>query len=146
MPLKGGVDFTQHSLSFWGSLECEGNLWIPNRTLTHSHEWVKRVSHWVWVECTCSGGREYSRKRQSTFTSFIDFTKVYDSINRDLRFRKLLDMGLTDRIHKTITSRYDNAKCCVRINGLKMDYFEVSCGLKQSCFILRFYLIYMWTT
>ena len=72
-------------------------------------------------------------KRQSTFAAFIDFTKAYDSINRDLPFRKLSDMGLTGRIHKAITSLYDNVKCCVRINGLKTDYFEVSCGLKQSC-------------
>ena len=42
-------------------------------------------------------------------------------------------MGLTGRIHKTITSLYDNVKCCVRINGIKTDYFEVSCGLKQGC-------------
>ena len=71
-------------------------------------------------------------KRQSTFTAFIDFTKAYDPINRDLLFRKLSDMGLTGRIHKTITSLYDNVKCCVCINGLKTDYSEVSCGLKQD--------------
>ena len=72
-------------------------------------------------------------KLQSTFAAFIDFTKAYDSIKRDLLFRKLSDMGLTGRIHKAITSLYDNVKCCVRINGLKTDYFEVSCGLKQGC-------------
>ena len=72
-------------------------------------------------------------KRQSTFAAFIDFTKAYDSINRDLLFRKLSDMGITGRIHKAITSLYDNVKCCVRINGLKTGYFEVSCGLKQGC-------------
>ena len=38
-------------------------------------------------------------------------------------------MGLTGRIHKAITSVYDNVKCCARLNGLKTDYFEVSCGL-----------------
>ena len=71
-------------------------------------------------------------KRQSTVTAFIDFTKAYDSINRDLLFRKLSDMGLTGRMHKAITSLYNNVKCCARINGLKTDYFEVSCGLKQG--------------
>ena len=42
-------------------------------------------------------------------------------------------MGLTGRKHNAITSLYDNVKCCVRINGLKADYFGVSCGLKQGC-------------
>ena len=59
--LEGGIDFTQRSLRFWGSLECEWDLLIPNRTYTHSHEWVKGLSNWVWVECTWSGRREYSR-------------------------------------------------------------------------------------
>ena len=58
-------------------------------------------------------------KRQPTFTAFIYFTKAYGSINRDMRFRKLPDMGLTGRIHKAITSLYDNMKCCVRIMALK---------------------------
>ena len=72
-------------------------------------------------------------KRQSTFTAFIDFTKAYDSINRDLLFHKLVDLGLSSRIHQAIRSLYDNVKCCVRINGMKTEYFEVTCGLKQGC-------------
>ena len=72
-------------------------------------------------------------KSQSTFTAFIDFTKAYDSINRELLFKKISSMGITGRIHKAITSLYDNVKCCVRLNGLKTDYFEVKCGLKQGC-------------
>ena len=44
-------------------------------------------------------------------------------------------MGITGRIHKAITSLYDNVKCCVRLNGLKTDYFEVKCGLKQGCIL-----------
>ena len=68
-------------------------------------------------------------KRQSTFTAFIDFTKAYDSINRD----KLADLGLSGQIHQAIRSLYDNVKCCVRINGMKTEYFDVTCGLKQGC-------------
>ncbi|MEW8547938.1 MAG: reverse transcriptase family protein, partial [Candidatus Thiodiazotropha sp.] len=72
-------------------------------------------------------------KRQSTFAAFIDFSKAYDSINRELLFRKLSDLGLNGRIYKAVTSLYDNVKCCVKINGLKTDFFEVTCGLKQGC-------------
>ena len=71
--------------------------------------------------------------RKLKFTAFIEVTKAYDSINRELLFRKISGVGITGRVHKAITSLYDNVKCCVRLNGLKTDYFEVKCGLKQGC-------------
>ena len=63
-------------------------------------------------------------KRQYTVTAFIDFTKAYDSINRDLLFRKLSDVRLTGRLRKAITSLYDNVRCCVRINGLNGSFWS----------------------
>ena len=72
-------------------------------------------------------------KRQSTFTAFIDFSKAYDSIDRDLLFKKLADLGLKGRMHKAIASLYESVKCCVRVNAFKTDIFEVNCGLKQGC-------------
>ena len=38
--LEGDVNFNQRSLSFWESFECEWDIWIPNRMLTHSLTWV----------------------------------------------------------------------------------------------------------
>ena len=72
-------------------------------------------------------------KRQSTYAAFIDFSKAYDSINWRLLFRKLHDLGLHGHIYGAITSLYDNVKCFVRLNGLKTDYIDVTCGLKQGC-------------
>ena len=74
-------------------------------------------------------------KRQSTFAAFIDFAKAYDSVNRDLYFQKLADLGLNGRIYKAITSLCENVKCFVRINGLKTEFIEVGCGLKQGCIL-----------
>ena len=48
MALEGGVDFTQRSLSFWGSFECEWDMWISNRTLTHMSEWRDYVTTFEW--------------------------------------------------------------------------------------------------
>ena len=56
--------------------------------------------------------------RKLKFTALIDVTKAYDSINRELLFRKISGVGITGRVHKAITSLYDNVKCCVRLNGL----------------------------
>ena len=32
-----------------------------------------------------------------------------------------------------VKSLYDGVKCCVRINGIKTEFFDVGCGLKQGC-------------
>ena len=50
-------------------------------------------------------------------------------------FRKLHDLGIHEHIYGAITSLYDNAKCFVRLNGLKTDYIDVTCGLKQGCIL-----------
>ena len=42
-------------------------------------------------------------KIQSTFVAFIDFSKAYDSIDRNILFQKLQNLGLNDNIFNAIT-------------------------------------------
>lgn len=48
-------------------------------------------------------------------------------------FKKLSDLGVSGRMFSAITSLYDNINCCVRLNSIKTEWFEVTCGLKQGC-------------
>ena len=75
-------------------------------------------------------------KRQPTFTAFINFKKAYDAFDRTLLFTKLNHLGITGhmyRLYNTLSSLYDGVQCCVRVNGLKTNWFTVNCGLKQGC-------------
>ena len=72
-------------------------------------------------------------KCQSTYTAFIDFKKAYDVIDRTLLFTKLNKFGIKGRMFDAISSLSDGVRCCVRVNGLKTNWFTVSCGLKQGC-------------
>ena len=72
-------------------------------------------------------------KCKSTFTAFIDFRKAYDAINRNLLFKKLCSIGICGHMYNALASFYENVSCCVRLNGLKTDWFTVTCGLKQGC-------------
>ena len=72
-------------------------------------------------------------KKLSTFVDVIYFRKAYVSIDRDILFRKLSDLGISGNMYKAIVSLYDEVKCCVRINGFHAEWFEVKCGLKQGC-------------
>ena len=73
------------------------------------------------------------KKKTSTFAAFIDFSKAYDRINRELLWHKLSKMGISGRF--LITSLYKNVKCTVRVNGQHTDWFDVNCGLKQGCIL-----------
>ena len=72
-------------------------------------------------------------KRQSTYTAFIDFKKAYDAIDRTLLFTKLNKLGIKGCMFDALSSLYDGVRCCVRVNGLKINWFTVNCGLKQGC-------------
>ena len=72
-------------------------------------------------------------KGKSTFAAFIDFKKAYDSINRNLLFTKLNDIGIGGNMFKALLSVYKDVKCCVRLNGIETEWFPVDCGLKQGC-------------
>ena len=76
-------------------------------------------------------------RRQSTYAAFIDFKQAYDRIPRSLLFKKLELIGIGGNFLEIIKTIYQDTKCCVRINGHHSDWFNVSCGLKQGCLLLR---------
>ena len=71
--------------------------------------------------------------KKSTFLAFVDFSKVYDTINRELLWRKLRSHGIDGKMFRSLHSIYDNVKCAVKINDFKTDWFNVRSGLKQGC-------------
>ena len=75
------------------------------------------------------------QQRKSTFACFVDFSKAYDRIDRRLLWTKLETLGLHGNILRTLKQLYTGYKCCVRLNGISTDYFDVLCGLKQGCIL-----------
>lgn len=76
-----------------------------------------------------------SRKllKQSTFVSFIDLSKAYDRIGRNLLWHKLESLGLNGTFINAIKSLYEGVRAAVRVNGSLTDWFDVGVGLKQGC-------------
>ena len=73
------------------------------------------------------------KARKSTYCAFIDFQKAFDTVNRDILWQKLQNVGIKDKLFASIRALYDKVMCTVRINGFSTDWFEVKCGLKQGC-------------
>ena len=73
------------------------------------------------------------RSNKSTFIAFVDYSKAFDRVDRDLLWRKL---GLRDgRFKAALKSLYRDVECCIRMNGFKTDWFNVDTGLKQGCLL-----------
>jgi hypothetical protein len=72
-------------------------------------------------------------KKLSTFCSFIDFRKAYDSIDRNILWNKLSNNGISGRMLNAVKSLYCNVSSCVQVNNVQTGWFDVKCGLRQGC-------------
>ena len=79
-----------------------------------------------------------SRKlmKMETFVAYIDFSKAYDRVNRQLLWKKLEAMGVTGRILQCIKGMYSNVSCKIKLRpDISTDWFKVATGLRQGCIL-----------
>ena len=76
-----------------------------------------------------------SRKleRKDTYKCFVDAKKVFDTVNRDCLWYKLLKVGIDGHILSAIKSLYTSVSCTVKINDNFTEWFNVNQGVKQGC-------------
>ena len=72
------------------------------------------------------------KKKSDTFVAFIDFSKAYDRINRQLLSYKLSRLGISDQFIHVLKSLYSKVQCTAKVNSFVTDWFNVSVGLKQG--------------
>ena len=72
--------------------------------------------------------RNRKRKGQSTFVCFIDMENVFDKIDRNLLFYRLLLINKNEKMCKAIRSLYTDCKCSININGFLTDTFSYNAG------------------
>ncbi len=73
------------------------------------------------------------KKGKRLYVAFIDFSKFFDVINRDILKYKLLKYGITGKFYEVIKSYYANSYYAVKSNGGIAPYFEANNGVKQGC-------------
>ena len=73
--------------------------------------------------------------KKSTFCAFIDFKKAYDTIDRNLLWKRLSDIGVSGKMFSALKSLYVSVRSCVRVNSFNTDWFDVHCGLRQGCIL-----------
>ena len=73
------------------------------------------------------------RKNKKVFIAFIDFSKFFDKINRQLLKYKLIRYGITGRVYQIIRSMYDKTMYSLDIDKQMSPWFTANNGVKQGC-------------
>ena len=69
---------------------------------------------------------------QDTYVAFIDFSKCFDLIDRDMLYFKLIETGIDGRMYFTLKCMYSNTMSCVNINGNFTEWFYTVNGCRQG--------------
>ena len=67
------------------------------------------------------------------YACFVDFSKAFDRLPRDILFRKLNTLGVKGKFLSILQNLYANDKACIQIDGKISDEFSVNQGVRQGC-------------
>ena len=67
------------------------------------------------------------------YIAFVDFTKAFDTVNRDLLYGILGRLGCPAKFVRIIKKLYTNAHARLVVHGELTSPFEYNSGVKQGC-------------
>ena len=71
--------------------------------------------------------------KQSVHLGFLDITKAYDSVNRNILWRKLESIGITGKFLDILKSMYTGDTVESVVNGVRTRPVYLKRGLRQGC-------------
>ena len=74
----------------------------------------------------------YLRCNKALFCAFIDYRKVFDSVDRCALWHKLLQYCIDGKMFKIIHNMYESAESCVRLGTKWSDHFYSNVGVRQG--------------
>ena len=80
--------------------------------------------------------RKYCHKYNTKlYSCFIDFSKAFDTIPRDILFQKLLNYGINGNFFNTIKNIYVNDRACIKWEDKVSETFKINQGVRQGCIL-----------
>ena len=76
--------------------------------------------------------RHYLNKNENLFCAFVDFTKAFDYVVRDVIWYKLIKIGVRGKMLDIIKSIYKNVKSQVKHNNTLSSSFICNIGVRQG--------------
>ena len=74
----------------------------------------------------------FDSHRSGAHYAFIDYSKAFDLIDRDLLYNKLLNFGISSKFLKIIMNMYSKTSSKVRTASRMSDPFNLECGVMQG--------------
>ena len=71
-------------------------------------------------------------ENKSLHLCFIDFSKAFDYLDRNLLFSRLSELGIREKLYHAIKQSYDVTLNAVRLNGETGHWFNTYNGVKQG--------------
>ena len=75
------------------------------------------------------------KNNRQLYTCFVDFSKAFDCIPRDLLFQRLIEKGITGKVFNLIKNIYMHEQCQIKIGGMLSDPFDANQGVRQGCIL-----------
>jgi exonuclease III len=72
-------------------------------------------------------------KGKKLFMAFLDITKAYDKVDRDILWHKLEKMGIPGKIIRLVQESYKDPRGTATFQGATTDALAMPIGLKQGC-------------
>jgi hypothetical protein len=73
---------------------------------------------------------KYSKK---IYSCFIDLSKAFDTIPRNMLLSKLRDVGITGKVFNIIKNIYSSDQACMKVDGKIGKPFKITQGVRQGC-------------
>ena len=70
--------------------------------------------------------------KQKLYCAFVDYKKAFDTVWRSALWHKMINSGITGKLHNVIVNMYNNIKSCVSFNGNISEYFISVNGVRQG--------------
>jgi hypothetical protein len=67
-----------------------------------------------------------------SFVCFIDFSKAFDKVNRNLLFYNLLRYNIDGKLYDAIKSLYSETISCIQLDDIQTEWFEILLGVRQG--------------
>ena len=77
----------------------------------------------------------FQNKKGALYLCFVDFRKVFDSVDHKELLHKLATYGIKGNFLKIISSLYTKVKSCVRGADGLTNLFPCSRGVRQGCLL-----------
>ena len=82
-------------------------------------------------------------KGEKLFCAFVDFTKAFDYVVRDILWYKLIKLGVRGKILNVVMSMYKHIKSRVKLDGNISVGFNCNLGVRQGECLSPFFIRYL---